>query len=155
MLPQPYYIPVTGREENEILAIVTEISDQLDPFCSNALNIFACYFIYPPCNPDRGMFVMNWHNILAKGTIFPLIYVSTPTGTQMTLCEESCYVITDRCQSQFTSIQRSKLDGFFDSLYIFNCSFPESYLIPGLPPDTENCLQADDVCEFIVNQECM
>ena len=73
----------------------------------------------------------------------------------MTLCEESCYVITDRCQSQFTSIEGSKFDGFFYPLYNFNCSSPESYLIPGFPPDMENCLQADDVGEFIVNLECM
>ena len=54
VFPQPYYIPVAGREENETFAIVTEISDQLDPFCSNALITFACYFIHPPCDPDRG-----------------------------------------------------------------------------------------------------
>ena len=49
---QSYYIPVDGREENETIAIVTEISDQLDPFCSHVLLTYACYFIYPPCNPD-------------------------------------------------------------------------------------------------------
>ena len=49
-----YYIPVAGREENETFAVVTEISDQLDPSCSNALVIYACLFIHPPCDPDRG-----------------------------------------------------------------------------------------------------
>jgi hypothetical protein len=67
VLPQPYYIPVVGREENEYLAIIAEISDQLDPFCSKALNVFACHFIYPPCDPDR--------------------------GTQLTLCKDSCNVV--------------------------------------------------------------
>ena len=51
---QLYYIPVAGREESETFDIVTEISDQLDLFCKNALDIYACYFIYPPCDPDRG-----------------------------------------------------------------------------------------------------
>ena len=56
VLPQPYYIPVVGREENEYLAIIAEISDQLDPFCSKALNVFVCHFIHPPCDPDRGIY---------------------------------------------------------------------------------------------------
>ena len=63
-------------------------------------------------------------------------------------------MVNDRCQSQFTSMNRSSV--FWDYVYNFNCSSPESYLIPGLPPDTEKCLQADDVCEFIVRAHtCM
>ena len=54
MFPQSHYLPVAGREENETFAIVTEISDQIDPFCSNALDIYACYFIHPPCDSDGG-----------------------------------------------------------------------------------------------------
>ena len=55
IFPQSYYIPVDDREENETFAIVAEISDQLDLFCSNALNFYTCYFIHPPCDPDRGI----------------------------------------------------------------------------------------------------
>ena len=47
-------MPVAGREENEIFAIVGEISDQLDLFCRNALVTYACHFIHPPCDPDTG-----------------------------------------------------------------------------------------------------
>ena len=54
MFFQFYYIPVDGQEESETFAIVAEISDQLNPFCSNALLIFACFFIHPPCDPIRG-----------------------------------------------------------------------------------------------------
>ena len=55
VFPQSYYLPVAGREENETFAIVAEISDQLDIICRNALNFYACYFIYPPCDLDTGM----------------------------------------------------------------------------------------------------
>ena len=55
MFSQSYYMPVAGREESETFAIVTEISDQLDSFCSNALLIYACYFMHPPCDPIRGI----------------------------------------------------------------------------------------------------
>ena len=54
MLPESHYIPVADREENKTILVVTEISDQLDPLCSNALLIFACLFIHPPCDPSRG-----------------------------------------------------------------------------------------------------
>ena len=57
VFPHPYYIPVAGREENEVFAVVTEISDQLDTLCSNALVIYACLFIHPPCDPDRGIII--------------------------------------------------------------------------------------------------
>ena len=75
------------------------------------------------------------------------------TGSQLTLCKESCNVVdtvSDQCQSQFTSIKGNRSGGFWDYVYNFNCSSPESYLIPGLAPDTEKCLQADNVCEFII-----
>ena len=57
MFPQSYYIPVAGREESKVFTIITEISDQLDPFCSTALAIYACHFIHPPCDPDRGTYL--------------------------------------------------------------------------------------------------
>ena len=82
------------------------------------------------------------------------VYLCTiSTGSQLTLCQESCHVahvVTDRCQSQFTSIKGNRSSAFLDYLYNFNCSSPESYLIPGVPPDTEKCLQADDFCELII-----
>ena len=54
VFPQLHYIPVAVREESETLALVSEISDQIDMFCSNALLTYACHFIHPPCDPDRG-----------------------------------------------------------------------------------------------------
>ena len=90
--------------------------------------------------------------------VLTYIYLCTiSTGSQLTVCQESCYVahvITDRCQSQFTSIKGNRSGAFLDYLYNFNCSSPESYLIPGLPPDTEKCLQADDFCELIIILMC-
>ena len=74
------------------------------------------------------------------------------TGSQLTVCTESCYVVTtvlNRCQSQFTSINGNRSVGLLDYISNFNCSSPDTYLIPGLPLDTEKCLQADDLCEFI------
>ena len=73
-------------------------------------------------------------------------------GTQLTLCKESCNIvdrISDRCQSQFTAIKGNILGALLDYVYNFSCSSPESYLTPSLPPDTEQCLHADDICEFI------
>ena len=52
---ESYYIPVAGREKSDTFFIVTEISDQLDTFCSNALNFYACHFTHPPCDLDRGI----------------------------------------------------------------------------------------------------
>ena len=60
VFPQPYYIPVAGRGESETFAIVTEISDQLDLFCRNALITYGCYFIHPPCDPDRGTYSLDY-----------------------------------------------------------------------------------------------
>ena len=73
------------------------------------------------------------------------------TGTQLTICKESCNVIDvimERCNSQFTAVMENIPDAFLYYFFIFNCSSPETYLIPGLPPDTEQCLRADDLCEF-------
>ena len=76
------------------------------------------------------------------------------TGSQLTFCKESCNVVntvSNRCQSQFTSIKGNISGGFLDYFLNFNCSSPESYLIQGLPPNMEMCLQADDFCEFIIS----
>ena len=76
-------------------------------------------------------------------------YISA--GTQLTLCKESCNVvdkISDQCKSQFTLIMKNRFGALFDYFSNFNCSSPDSYLIPGLPPDTEICIQADEFCEF-------
>ena len=54
VFPQPHYIPVTGRDESKTFEIVTEISDQLDLFCSDALFVYACHFTHPPCDPENG-----------------------------------------------------------------------------------------------------
>ena len=53
---QPYYIPVADREESETFASITSISDQLDPFCSTVLTKYACHFITPPCDPEKGLY---------------------------------------------------------------------------------------------------
>ena len=53
---QSYYIPVAGRKENEIFAIVREISDQLDHFCRIALVSYTCHFLHPPCDPKTGIY---------------------------------------------------------------------------------------------------
>ena len=58
VFPQSYYILATGREENETFAEVTEISRQLDLFCSNALFIYACFYIHPPCDRDGGKYLL-------------------------------------------------------------------------------------------------
>ena len=74
------------------------------------------------------------------------------TDNPLSLCKESCNIVdmvNDRCQSQFTSMKGNRSAFLGDYVYNFNCSSPESYLIPDLPPDTEKCLQADDLCEFI------
>ena len=58
---QSYYIQVAGQEESETFAIVTEISDKLNLFCSNALLIYACYFMHPPCDPYRGIIMFVYY----------------------------------------------------------------------------------------------
>ena len=73
---------------------------------------------------------------------------------------ESCNVtdnLNDQCYSQFTSVKGNRSVDILDYLYNFNCSSPESYLIPDLPHDSENCIQADDICELIitVTHTCM
>ena len=55
-----YYISVAGREESKTFSTVTEISDQLDHFCKDALAVYACYFIHPPCDPDRGIYKFDY-----------------------------------------------------------------------------------------------
>ena len=58
--------------------------------------------------------------------------------------------ISDQCKSQFTSVLGNRSDALPVNDYFnnFNCSSPESYLIPGLPLDTEKCLEADDLCKL-------
>ena len=80
------------------------------------------------------------------------------TGTQLSLCKESCNVvdeISDQCKSEFTLIEENRFGALFDYLHNFNCSSPESYLIPDLPFDTEKCIQADDLCELMCACSCM
>ena len=59
MFLQSHYIPVDGREENEIFAIIREISDHLDHLCKNALIAYACHFVHPPCDPDTGIILYS------------------------------------------------------------------------------------------------
>ena len=54
---QSYYISVDGRGENEIIATVREISDQLDFICRNTLVTYACHYLHPPCDPDTGIVI--------------------------------------------------------------------------------------------------
>ncbi|CAI8017445.1 Tyrosine-protein kinase Mer [Geodia barretti] len=119
---QPYYIPVAERDESETFAIVTSISDQLDHFCGSVLTNFACHFITPPCHPQK--------------------------GTQLAVCPESCYaldVINDQCRLQLDAIKQSNHSSpFVNFLNHFNCTSPDSYLIPNFPLDMENCLNTVD-----------
>ena len=84
-LPHPYYIPVAGGEENEMFAIVTEISD---PFCSNALVIYACLFIHPPCDPDRGIYIYT-HWIYAHVYILMAVCMPYSRGYILSLSKYS------------------------------------------------------------------
>ena len=96
-----------------------------------------------------------WFNLIQQHDLNIIIcswHLSTLAGTQLPLCKESCGAldkINDQCHWQFNAIKRNTND-FFDYLYKFNCSSPESYLLPGLPPDTEKCLQMEDFCKFSV-----
>ena len=84
------------------------------------------------------------------------IFVST--GSQLTVCEESCHVVLtvrNRCQSQFTLIKGNTSADLLDYIMSnFNCSSPETYLIPGLPLNTQRCIPADDLCEFFPYMQC-
>ena len=82
-----YYISVTGREESETFSTVMEISDQLDIFCKNALAVYACYFIHPPCDPDRGtsLTIALWmHNKLA------VCYITVSNNTISSFIKHLC-----------------------------------------------------------------
>ena len=75
-----------------------------------------------------------------------LLFVIDSTGSQLALCRESCDMVdrvSDRCHSQFTSIKWNRSGAFWDYFNNFSCSSPETYIIPGLPHDTEMCIQAD------------
>ena len=72
-------------------------------------------------------------------------------GTQLAVCTDSCYaldIINDKCRSQLNAIKQTHSGPFVDFLNHFNCTSPESYLIPGIPKDNETCLNAEDYCEF-------
>ena len=80
------------------------------------------------------------------------IFVSA--GSQLTVCEKSCHVVItvrNRCQSQFTSINENRSADLLDYISNFNCSSPETYLIPGFPLNTQRCIPADDLCEFFMH----
>ena len=57
----------------------------------------------------------------------------------------------DQCYSQLSSIKGNRSVDFLDYLYNFNCSSPESYLIPDIPHDTEKCIQAENIGELIIS----
>ena len=106
-------------------------------------SLYAIYIELYPCNMLHTNMDMIVHSITHSTCI--------STGTQLTICKESCYVVDvigDRCDFEFTNAIENKPGVFVDYFSNFNCSSPESYLIPGLPPDTEQCLQADDFCKF-------
>lgn len=54
LYPMPYYVPVEGRVESDVFAEVSAASGVLDTFCGNLLSTFACIYVYPACNPERG-----------------------------------------------------------------------------------------------------
>ena len=53
--PLPYYIPLEERLEGDTFIEVTAIASEVDRFCGNAFLILACSYLYPACNPERGM----------------------------------------------------------------------------------------------------
>ena len=74
------------------------------------------------------------------------------SGTQVAVCPDSCSsldTINAQCQSQLRAIEQENSSAFAEWLSSFNCTSPETYLIPGLPPDIDNCLDAEDYCEYM------
>ena len=91
----------------------------------------------------------RWCMVLSHTRMCTSIFVSA--GSLLTVCEESCHVvitIRNRCQSQFISINENRSADLLDYISNFNCSSPETYLIPGLPTNTQRCIPADDLCEY-------
>jgi len=78
------------------------------------------------------------------------MFASLSPDTQLAVCANSCSVletIYEKCSAQFNQIKAenstSPLIQYVDG---FNCSAPESYLVPGVPVDAEVCISAYDLC---------
>ena len=54
LYPMPYYVPVEERVESNVFAEVSSASRILDSECGDLLAHFACIYVYPACNPERG-----------------------------------------------------------------------------------------------------
>lgn len=81
---------------------------------------------------------------------FILVYVHT--GTQLPVCIDSCYaldIVTTKCTSELSLIKLNSTGLFIDFLTNFNCTSPESYLVPGFPIDMDNCINAEDYSECL------
>ena len=72
------------------------------------------------------------------------------SGTQVAVCPDSCSsldMINTQCQSHLRTIKQENSSAFAEWLSSFNCTSPETYLIPEIPEDIDKCLDAEDYCE--------
>ena len=78
--------------------------------------------------------------------MFPALFI----GTQLPVCSDSCSLlrrVKEICSDQFNQIKAQNDTGpFIQYLDGFNCSDPQSYLVPGVPVDEEECISAYDFC---------
>ena len=102
---------------------------------------------YPHLSPYRGGGGGVGRNI--DRCIIPISCVFS-IGAQISVCIDSCSVgqyIGSVCVEQFDQIgvQNGTSIGPFEYfLKNFNCTNSQSYLIPGIPVDTEECLSLHD-----------
>ena len=96
-------------------------------FCSEALFIVACGFLFPPCQPER--------------------------KTQVAICVESCYLIAlvqERCAQQLERAIEADGNGTFGTfLAEFNCTNMDTFIVPGVPIEPTECISLGRLGTFI------
>jgi len=110
-----HYFPDPRRSDTTaIFLALSGLDSTFDSFCSEALFIIVCNYVFPECNPQ--------------------------TEAQILLCREVCpsiLIIQQRCQSLFDELVLAAPRPFGAFLSNFNCSNISTYAIPGIPIDQQ------------------
>ena len=91
-------------------------------------------------------FQVNEYYVYFQLTLATLLCVFL-IGAQLPVCNESCSVgeyVRSRCVEEFDQIRAKNGTSFEYFMRSFNCTNSQSYLIPGIPVDSEECLSLYD-----------
>ena len=93
-----------------------------------------------------------------------LLYINDPlyfAGKQMIICDGQCpqlnRFIDEQCNLKdvLMSAHYMSNNSFLDTLLRFNCSDPQTYLVPGVPVDNTTCYDIMSLITIPTTSKCV